>query len=39
MRNEKICAYFNKPSSTSAWHTHMARDVNRRIVEDRAGEP
>jgi hypothetical protein len=44
-RNEKICAYFNKPSSMSARHAHMAeeleraRDVNRRIVEDRAVEP
>jgi hypothetical protein len=44
-RNKKICAYFNKPSSMSAAHAHgggareRARDVNHRIVEDRAGEP
>jgi hypothetical protein len=46
-RNEKTYVYFSKPSSKSAWHMHMAeelkreraRDVNRRIVEDRAVEP
>jgi hypothetical protein len=45
MRNKKTYAYFSKPSSGSAWRAHVAeeleraRDVNRRIIEDRAGEP
>jgi succinate dehydrogenase/fumarate reductase flavoprotein subunit len=42
---KKSCVYFNKPSSMSARHAHTAeelkraRDVNHRIVEDRAVEP
>jgi hypothetical protein len=32
MRNEKICAYFNKPSSMSAWPTHTAKELGRELV-------
>jgi hypothetical protein len=46
MRNEKIYAYFNKPSSMSARPAHTGRsererahDVNHRIVEDQTVEP
>jgi hypothetical protein len=31
-RNEKICAYFNKPSSMSAWHVHMAKELERELA-------
>jgi hypothetical protein len=31
-KNEKIYAYFNKPSSTSAWHVHTAEEQERELV-------
>jgi hypothetical protein len=31
-RNEKIYTYFNKPSSTSAWHAHMAEELKRELA-------
>jgi hypothetical protein len=31
-RNEKICAYFSKPSSISARHAHMAEELERELV-------
>jgi hypothetical protein len=44
-KSEKTCAYFTKPSSESARRAYIAEglerahDVNRRIIEDWAGEP
>jgi hypothetical protein len=32
MRNEKICAYFNKPLSTSARRTHTAEELERELT-------
>jgi hypothetical protein len=32
MRNEKIYAYFNKPSSTSVRHAHMAEELERELM-------
>jgi hypothetical protein len=32
MRNEKIYAYFNKPSSMSARHAHTAEELERELV-------
>jgi hypothetical protein len=31
-RNEKIYAYFSKPSSKSAWHTHMAVELVKELT-------
>jgi hypothetical protein len=31
-RNEKICAYFNKPSSTSARHAHTTEELKRELA-------
>jgi hypothetical protein len=32
MRNERICAYFNKPSSMSARHVHTAEELKRELA-------
>jgi hypothetical protein len=32
MRNEKICAYFSKPSSGSTWRTHVADELERELA-------
>jgi hypothetical protein len=29
MRNERTCAYFNRPSSGSAWRAHVAEELKR----------
>jgi hypothetical protein len=31
-RNEKIYAYFNKPSSMSAWHAHTVEELERELA-------
>jgi hypothetical protein len=31
-RDEKTCAYFNKPSSTSTRHAHMAEELKRELT-------
>jgi hypothetical protein len=32
MRNEKTCVYYNEPSSKSAWHAHMAEELEKELA-------
>jgi hypothetical protein len=32
MRNKKICAYFSKPSSKSAWHAHTVEELEKELA-------
>jgi hypothetical protein len=31
-RNEKTYVYYSEPSSKSAWHAHMAEELERELV-------